>query len=448
MRLVKTLVISLGGLSAAMMLTPTFGSGFALNEQSASGLGNAFAGGAAIAEDATTVYFNPAGMSRISGDELAVGANLIMIKAAFSNNGSINATDDQPLSGRNDTSKVDDFVPNVYYVTDFAKASGWKFGVGLNVPFGLRTDYEDDWIGRYHAVHSDLKTLNVNPSASYEFSDKLAVGAGVSIQYLEVELTSAVDFAGICSAQLPVSTCRSQITSDGFASVTGKSWAYGWNLGMLYTMSETTRFGMAYRSQLKHDIDGNVDFTVPGGAQFLTSTGYFRDTAAEASVTLPASASISAYHEYNDKVAVMTDLSWTNWRVFDELRIQYPDSPQPDSVTTEEWDDTLKLAFGLNYTLNPQMLIRTGIAYEQTPIPNAERRTARIPGNDRRWVAIGMGFKPLKNLAFDIAYAHLFTSKTDINNTYESTVPTIQHTLRGSYDSAVDILSLQFRMKI
>jgi len=446
MRLAKTLVIGLGSLSTAGMITPAFSSGFALNEQSASGLGNAFAGGAAIAEDATTVYYNPAGMSRISGDELAVGANVIMIKADFTNDGSTNATDGQPLSGRDDASVVEDFVPNVYYVTDFAKAPGWKFGVGLNVPFGLRTDYQDDWIGRYHAVHSDLKTLNVNPSASYQLTDKLAVGAGISIQYLEVELTSAVDFVGICSAQLPISTCTSQITSDGFASITGKSLAYGWNLGMLYSQSEKTRFGLAFRSELKHDIDGNADFTVPGGAQFLTSTGYFLDTDAKANVTLPASASVSAYHEYNDKVAVMADLSWTNWKVFDELRINYPDSPQPDSVTTEDWDDTLKLALGLNYTLNPKMLIRTGIAYEQSPIPDAERRTARIPGNDRRWIAIGMGFKPLKDLAFDIAYAHLFTTETDINNTYESSVTTIQHTLSGSYDSAVDILSLQFSM--
>lgn len=448
-------LLSLVGLAMGLgYASQGMAAGFALIEHSASGMGNAFAGGAAIADDASTIQFNPAGLTRLNGRELVAAIHSIDPTATVSDRGSTAATGGA-LTGPNDDGGVPALVPNFYYAA--APSENYRYGLGINVPFGLGTEYDDDWVGRYHAIKSDMRTLNINPSAAFKLGDSLSLGVGVSLQYVEVELTSAVDFGGVCSAQelggvLPPGTCAaaglSPQQNDGFADISGDNWSYGWNLGLLYQLSESSRIGFSYRSSVKQEVDGNADFTVPGNAAFLTSTGLFIDSGAQATVTLPAMASLSLYHDYSDQLAVMADISWTDWSVFDELRVTYDNTLQPDSVTTENWRDTIRISAGANYRANDAILLRAGVAYDQGAVSDDQHRTPRVPDADRLWLAVGLGWTLTDTTQIDIGYAHLFVNDANLANTYESSVPTINHTLNGSVEASVDIFSVQLRMAL
>lgn len=435
-----------GTLAVVVILTPgiSFAAGFALIENSASGMGSAFASGGAAAEDASSLYFNPASMALLADRQLSVAGHFIRPSAAFSNNASTTATGD-PLQGGEGDGGVDALVPNLYYT--MAYSSKLNVGLAVNAPFGLSTKYDDTWVGRYHAVRSELTTVNINPSLSYRLTPQWILGGGLNAQYLKVDLSSAVDFYGVCTSTLPAAACASQglvaQQSDGFATVSGTNWAYGWNLGAIYQHNQATRLAFAYRAGIKQDVDGSADFTVPANAAFLTSAGAFRDSAARASVDLPAVASLSVYHQSNAQLALMADATWTQWGHFHELRVVYANPAQPDSVTTENWRNSWRLALGGKYQYRNNLALRAGIAYDQSPVPDAEHRTPRMPGNDRKWLSLGLNYVLASDMSVDLGYSHLFVSNTPINNTLESDAANIQHTLSGTYANAVDIASAQ-----
>ena len=412
--------------------TQAWAAGFALIEFSGSGMGNAFAGGAASAEDASTVQFNPAGMSLIEKDQVVGVLHLITPNAAFSSNESTLADGLTPLSGNSNDGGRNALVPNFYWVKEINDKM--KFGLGVNTPFGLATQYDDTWVGRYHAVESDVKTVNINPSISYRIDDNHTLGLGVSAQYAHVTLSSAIDFGTLAGAPQQ---------HDGFATLTADNWGYGWNIGWLYEFSDETRLGAAYRSEVKQDTKGNADFMVPESVAFVTSSGAFVDTGLTADITLPDSLSVSMAHQYNTEFELLADITWTGWSDFEELRIVYNNPLQPNSVTTENWDDSLRYSVGINYQMDEKLKLRGGLAYDASPIPSAVLRTPRLPSDKRIWLAFGAQYKWDTNLTLDVGYTHLFISNTNINNTFESSIPALAATIKGEYAASVDILSTQ-----
>lgn len=421
--------------------------GFALIENSASGMGNAFSGAAAVADDASTVWFNPAGMSRLEGRQAVLAGHLILPGAAFEDRGSSvsAALGGTPLSGSDDKTRTPAAVPNTYLVGELD--NGVRLGLGINAPFGLTTEYNDDWIGRYHAVKSDMKTVNFNPSIAFQASERLSLGLGANIQYVEVELTSAVDFGSLCYSLMPASSCGAAglapQQNDGFARVAGSNWALGWNAGLLFDLNDQTRLGVAYRSAVTQKVGGKAEFSVPGEAAFITASGAFTDSAVQARVTLPDSLSLSLAHQPGDGLTLLFDATLTRWSRFEELRIEYDNPAQPDSVTTENWQDSWRFSAGANIALDEDLTLRLGAALDQTPIPDAEHRTPRMPGNDRWWLSAGLGYQYSPDLRLDLGYSHLFVEEADIDNTLETSVPTLQHTLEGRYTSSVNIISAQ-----
>ncbi len=394
-------------------------SGFAIIEQSVTGLGNAFAGGSASAEDASTVFYNPAGLARLTGTQYVAGIQVIAPSTKFSGSAALfnpaPPPTTVPVSGGNggDAGKVG-VVPNLYYSR--ALDRHWTFGLGVNAPFGLATSYDPNWVGRYLAIKSELKTLNINPSIAYKLSDQLSLGFGVSAQYATAELTN----------QVPVGT-------DNVMSVKGNDWAWGYNLGLLYQFTDRTRFGFAYRSKIDHTLKGTVSFTVPSA---LTP-----NTPARAGVTTPETASFSIFHRLDSRWDIMADATWTRWDRFQQIDV-IPDQAVLGKTTLtlpEGWKNSWRYSVGANYHYNNRWTLRGGLAYDETPIPTAEARTPRIPGNDRKWISIGASYQSSPNLAFDIGYAHLFVSDTPINNTNSF------GTITGTYKSHVDILSAQLR---
>jgi long-chain fatty acid transport protein len=434
--------------SVAGLSTPVFSSGFALIENSASGQGNAFAGAAAYAEDASTVWFNPAGMMKLDDAQIVVAGHYISPSSSFNN---VNSTDafGTPLSGPDDDGGIDAFVANFYWVT--AIDDHMKFGLGINTPFGLETKYDDSWKGRYHAVGTDLKTININPSIAYQVNDQLSVGGGVSVMLADVALTSMIDFGSICVAQLGATACAAMGNTpqgvDGYADLSGDNFndfGYGINLGMTYDLNDQTRIGLAWRSETKLKVTGDAKFTVPASASFVQGAGLFVNTGLKAEVTLPQTFSVSVSHDMA-KWKLLADITWTGWSSFNELRIRYDNALQPDTVTTENWNDTFRYSVGADYVLDDKWTLRGGLAYDETPVPDAEHRTPRIPGNSRTWLSIGGSYQIYTALVIDVGYSHLFVSDTPTNNTFESSVPTLAATINGTYDASVDILSAQLR---
>ncbi len=431
--------------TALLMGAHAHGAGFAIIEQSVAGLGNAFAGGAASAEDASTVYFNPAGMSRLGETEYDLGMHVISPYSQFRGNGTSKIGGVVPLTGGDGgEAGVTGYIPNFYYVRRLN--SDFNFGLGINAPFGLATDYNDGWEGRYHALKSEVFTVNINPSLSWKVSDHLSLGAGINVQYADVpELSNAIDFATVCGAYLKsgvtsAATCAGLPTSrDGKVELNGDDWSLGFNLGLLYQFTDSTRVGVAYRSKVDHKLEGRADFTnTPTG---LSNLGIFVDDAISANITLPETLSVSAYHELAPRWAVMGDVTWTRWDRFDELRVKFKNNPQRDLVTPEQWDNTFRYSLGLSYRYDDRWTLRTGVAYDETPVPSAQLRTPRIPGNNRRWLALGASYRVSDHTKVDVGYAHLFVNGSPINNTN-----TTGATLNGSFDLAVDIFSAQVRM--
>jgi long-chain fatty acid transport protein len=392
--------------------------GFALIEQNASGMGNAYAGAAAVAEDASTIFFNPAGMTYIDGTQAVGALHLIKPNADFRNQGSV-AGAGKPLGDEGPNAGDLAFVPNFYFMT--ALTPSIKAGIGVNVPFGLKTEYDDEWLGRFQANKSELKTININPSIAFKVNDQLSLGLGFSVMHAEATLTRSVNFGG---------------AGQGDVKVEGDDWGFGFNLGAIYQATDNTRIGVAYRSKVKQKLEGEAKFTRPA---LVPNAGAAADGDVTARLDLPETFSASVFSRVNSKWDVMADVTWTRWNRFQELRV-VRDNGATLTVTPENWENTLRYSIGANYHYSDKLKLRAGLAYDEEAIKD-EFRTARIPGNDRKWLSFGASYKLAPASIFDIGYAHLFISdsKIDDNQLAEG-----NGRVRGNYKGSVDILSLQY----
>jgi long-chain fatty acid transport protein len=402
-------------LSCVIFTTPIVAqaAGFALIEQSASGMGNAFAGGSAAAEDASTIYFNPAGMTYIQGTQVVGALHLIKPNAEFNNNGSIGGVG-RPAGGNGGDAGDLAFVPNMYFKTDFSDSI--KLGIGVNAPFGLKTEYDSTWIGRFQAVKSEVKTVNINPAIAFKVNDQLSLGAGVSAMWAQATLTRAFNLAPFGGTETTV-------------KIKGDDWGFGFNLGAIFQATQDTRIGVAYRSKVDQHLEGNS--SSPGFAALNTSV--------KAAVSLPENFSVSAFSKMNDSWDIMGDVTWTHWSRFKELRIDFANAV-PDAVTPENWENTMRYSVGVNYHYSDAIKLRAGLAYDEEAIKD-QFRTARIPGNDRKWLSLGANWKASPSSSLDVGYSHLFISDAKIN---DNQLATANGRLIGGYDGSVDILSFQF----
>lgn len=392
------------GLALAGCAHFSHAAGFALIEQNASGLGNAYAGAAAVAQDASTVFFNPAGMTQLPDRQLVVAGHLIKPKAEFS--GTVN-----PGIGGGNGGDAGDWalVPNAYYA--FRLTPDVHLGIGLNSPFGLKTEYDSGWIGRTQAIKSDLKTVNINPSIAYKANDTWSVGAGINIQRIEATLTNQIH----------------PLFDTSHIEIKGDDYGLGFNLGVLWQIGPNTRMGLAYRSEVDFTLEGNATVTnfapVPSGP-------------VTADATMPDSASLSLFHKLSPQWDLLADVTWTGWSDFKELRIVRTNGTEL-SNTRENWEDILRYSLGLTWHMSDKLSLRGGIAYDEAPVADVDR-TPRIPDGARTWVAVGGQYRISQGSALDFGYAHLFIRDVGLGSTSGGTL------LNGEYDSQVDILSAQY----
>jgi long-chain fatty acid transport protein len=363
-------------------------------------------------------------MSMLSGTQFAVAGHAIDLSLKFSNAGTSQAlvagpTPLGPVPGDNGgQAGGTSFVPNVYLTHPINDK--WTIGLGVNAPFGLKTEYDSTFVGRYQGIKSEITSYNINPAVSYKISDTVALGGGVNYQHLEAKLTNAVFTGG----------------PDGIATLNADDDAWGWNLGLLAQITPDTRVGVSYRSQLKYTLSGTASAGIPGGATLLPTTNISTD------VTLPDMASLSVMHKLNDKWDLLGDATFTRWSKLDTLNVISSSGATLDTLPFK-FDDSWRLSLGANYHYSERWTFKGGVAWDQTPVQD-QYRTVRLPDNDRKWLSFGGKYKVSQNGAIDFGYSHLFISNASINNTKVGLGGAVTSTVVGTYEGSIDILSLQY----
>jgi long-chain fatty acid transport protein len=448
------LVLALAAASA-----PASAAFFQIAEQSASGMGNAFAGGAAIAEDASTVWYNPAGMTRLARAQLVASGSYILPSFTANVNSASTALG-FPIAGAGGDAGQAALVPSVYLATPVTDKL--SLGFGINAPFGLATDYDSGWAGRYYALHSDIKTINYNLAGAFKVNEVFSAGVGINYQTLEANLTQAVDFATLCTAAslLPppaipgTAACGAPnfvqpgSPNDGKATVTAKGDSWGYNLGFLAQLGHT-RLGLAYRSKMNYKLNGNFDINVPANVPpALLNDSRFRliNSYARSEITLPSTLSLSVYQDIGSRWAIMADVTRTGWKDLPELRIMF-DSGQADQVVTFNLKDAYRYSVGATYRPSDSWVFRAGVALDRSPVTSAADRTPRLPDSDRRWLSVGAGWRFSRSLDFDLSYAYITLADSSV--TKVAGAPGAENFSRGNlsadYKGLVQIFAAQAR---
>jgi len=432
----RLLAFSAAGL-LSMASASTLASSFALIEQSVSGMGTAYAVGSSGIGDASTVYFNPAGMSRLSGTHLNGALQIVYSQVDFDGSAEYSQLSGffdsnypgDPINGKRKTdADLTAAVPSGYISHQYSDRV-W-FGFGVNAPFGLKTDYDSDWVGRYHAIKSELYTYNFNPSMAFKPTKHVTLGFGVSALYAEGELTNDLDL-GLFANNPGGFDIRSKLTGD--------DWGYGYNGGLLLEPSENTRFGFHYRSK--------IDLTLDGRAKSTGSVPSSKENA-KLDVTLPDSLSVSGYHAFNSQWAVMADITWTQWSRLKSLKTKLDNGQQ--SVAVWDYDDSTRYALGVEYQHDQTWTFRSGIALDETPVPDDDLRSPRVPDEDRVWLSLGATYRYSPELTFDVGYAHLFVNDPKLDSVSDNNIPPFPtgfHDLSGDYDASVDIIGVAVNWK-
>jgi len=421
---------------AASLAPQASASGFQLREQSPSAQGTSFAGVSAGGPDIGSMFFNPATMALFDGNQAVLGFSYVMPKAELENaraaraNGTLIGTQaDVPNAAKSA------LLPNLYAMWSLTQDA--KLGLSVNAPFGMVTDYDANFAGRYHALKSDLKVVDISPSIAYRLSPQWSLGAAFIARNAEAELTSAADFGALVGAPPGL--------YDGTAGLKGSKWGYGYRLGVVYEPSTALRLGLAHHSAMNMKLSGDATFQFAPGTPGLllaglTAAGYVNG-GASAELKLPSTTSLGLHVEATPALSVQGEIAHTGWSSFKELRVEFDNPASSDSVTEESWRDTWFFALGLTWKATEAWTLRTGLAYDQSAVKD-EYRTPRIPDGDRTWLSVGAGYAFSRTASVDVAFTHIFVTDGPLELTAAGTNQS-RGSLSGNYKSSIDILSAQ-----
>jgi len=443
-------------------------------------MGTAHAGRAAMAEDASVVFYNPAAMTELDRAQMTAGFTYINGVGEFTGNAKnvggsdITGADDSDIFSDGGNYLGESFIPFFYY----ARPINEKFSVGLGVyvPFGTNTNYEDDFVGGGFADETSLASIEIAPTFAYKVNDQLSIGGGIDIVYMEGLLSKFVDTvpysaalaAGYAATENGGGDGNALVVSEGFINgenspvidsanegfenhyeVKGDDWSYGWNLGAYYKLSDSTTLGLTYRSEIEFTLEGDskfdgadvfyvyseaADAKVPVGALLGTAQTSIAPQASEVPLTTPASATFSIAHQATDELLLQAGTTWTGWSSFQSFDVIATEDTTglADGVAhisdiselnglengyighiDERWVDVWAIALGGTYQLNDKLALRAGYAYDQSPVRD-EYRTARVPSSDRQWLTFGAGYVIDSNLSVDVAAGYLFMNPMDL----------------------------------
>lgn len=396
-----------------------FAAAFQLTGQSASGVGIANAGAAAAAEDTSTLYYNPAGMTYLpEGHNISFATTLLDRSTHFTNEGTVGyAAGAFPVGDNGGNGGGLNAVPALYY--SYSLAPQWRLGLAIYPTFADETEYDKNFVGRYSGLKTKIRVINVNPSVAYKVNDALSLAVGINFAKANVEFQQAVPRFG---------------QSDGLGTLEGDATGWGYNLGLMYQVSKDTRVGLSYRSKIKFDLEGSQTVPVLGVDRAIT-----------AELTTPDTASLAIHHQLNPKWAVLADYTWTGWSSLQRLEPMTTTGARAVAPLRYNFKDTYRVGLGTTYQLNDQWMLRLGVAFDKGAVPDDASRTMTVPDQDRTWLAIGAKWKITPKASLDIGYAHLFVkdAKTARNVYSDVNETQLRQTVRGKFETSADMLSLQ-----
>lgn len=369
--------------TSALLSTQAAAAGFQVSESSANGLGRAFAGEAAIGDNAASVARNPALTAIMNETEISVVGSAILPSVNVTHN-TISALDAEDVA-------PSQFVPAFYYVNPINN----KFALGFSMysNYGMGTEFEDDYLNSIDGGKTEIIAVNFNPSISYRVTNKLSLGVGISAVYTTAEMDRHINIG------------NQKITA---VKMKGDDISFGWNAGLLYEFNEGHRFGVSYKSKVKTELKGDFTGLATGGN---TVDGNMN-------VNLPSILEVSGYNEITDKTALSFSWMHITWSDFGDL---VGKDNQGNTLFTKEehFKNSNRFALGLEYKLNPKVLLRTGYALDK----QAGQPTLSIPDTDRHWFTLGTTYTVSEKLSLDFSGAYLKgkdSNFTENNHSYKT----------------------------
>lgn len=421
------------------MSSQAIASGFQLWDQDGASIGNYHAGYAALAKDASTAFYNPAGITRIKNQQLVFGA--VEITSNLKYNGTIavntlNGNAPQSVTAQGGASA---FVPDLHYVAPISDSIG--FGFSVDAPFGSKVDYGRRTFIRYASVRAAVSVVDISPSLGFQITDKFSLGVGVDVQQIKAQF----DQVGV-----------SGDNSDTDSTTKGDGTGYGLHLGGLYQFTPCTRIGLSYHSQVVHHLSGTSKFV--GTLADLFNGGPIISQHARTNITLPAYTALSMYHQLHPKLALMGSVIYTQWGILNNLILQDLAGLQGFAPSTnvivsipEHFRNSWNVSFGADYYLTDNITLRGGVGYDQTPT-NDSYRNVQLPDNNRYAVALGGHYQASKVLGFDLSWTHLFVPSARISPpsqvTGDQIVTTQQITRKGSSMGGANVFGVQMTWDI
>ncbi|MCC4263825.1 outer membrane protein transport protein [Oceanimonas baumannii] len=407
----KTLTLSM--LAAAMTTSQAQAAAFQLAEQSTSGLGRAYAGEGATADNAAVLGRNPAAMTLFEQTSLSAGAIYINPEIDVEGKPTTMQGAGANMAGlptQSDDIADDAVVPFFYYVQPINDQ--WAAGLGIFTNYGLSTTYQDNHYAGPVAGKTALTTINLNPSIAYRVNPHLSLGAGFNAVYADAEL---IRHSGVAALTPGLGL---QPGSE-FVRLAGDDWGYGWNIGLLLEADEHNRWALTYRSEVELSLEGHYSSALPQlpgnmpvqpglpvGTGSMVKPGSL-------DLTLPAIAELSGFHQVAPAWAVHYGIMWSEWSSFEELRALGTDGSTLFHKD-EKFNNSWRISAGLTHQLNDQWAVRGGLAYDESPVPEATRSIS-IPDVDRTWYTLGATYAVNQNLSLDAALAFLDGGKVDVN---------------------------------
>ncbi len=470
-------------LSAAAMNANA--SGYRFGSQSVSGQGTADANSAEAA-DASTIFTNPAGLTRLDGFQITGGITAVIPHSTYTDHGSTRFNG-APTGG---VATQDDFAPKAVAAPNLyaSKKLNDKLAVGLGVfvPYGAKLDYDDNWTGRYALTKIDLKSVTINPSVAFKIDDRNSVGFGIDAEYMTAKLGQGVDVPGTVQfLNTPANLANPAIAArraallqaivanggslaalasvkDGHATMDGKDWGFGFNLGYMVNLTQDTRLSIAYRSSIHHKLKGSAvwDFsnvtTDPKVNAVLQASSRKQNSPALVDLRTPETLSIGIFSQIDDKLALMADFTGTRHTRLQNLNIQFVGTGEGDEVINQSWQKTVRASLGMNYKLNDAWLLRAGVAIDATPVPDNSKRHPALPDADRKQISLGANWKLSPNSSIDLAYSFLKfdSASTTYKNNCSPLAPAGAtsctgngETTVGTWDTRMNLLGVAYNYK-
>lgn len=438
------------GIIGALAMGQVHASGFQLREDSVQNLGRANAGSAVAKDDASVVSNNPAAMVNLDRTTVRADVTLIDLTAQFSGGGTTAVV--TPLSGGNggDPGNAQP-VPALAVVVPMRGAlEGLTLGASVSAPFGLKTEYDANWAGRYHAITSDVKTVDLTLSAALNLHERFSVGVGFIYERAEVTLSNAIDYgtaicvrSGVASCFNPASPFRPQ-ANDGTVEISGDDTGIGWLVGAQWRPTDMLSIGYSHRSEIDHDLTGKADFTVPGSvAAVFGATGNTsaNDGAIFAPLTTPSIDTLSVQYDFSGAFRMMADVQSTDWHSLKNVSVYRANGALLGPPEAFNWQDTMFYSLGAEFDLSDAFTLRGGFAIDESPTNDATR-TPRLPDNNRRLYSLGLTWRMSDNLSIDAAYQRIEIDTPKINVLSSSS-----SRLVGSYDGYANLLGVSAQYK-